>query len=81
MMTELFFVTLTVLVIFMVAMAVGVLFKGKQLQGSCGGLGRVMGEDCMFCDKKTECDAAHEDDEHECPTPIKIDAGRAYLSH
>ena len=76
-MTELFLVTLIVLVVFMLAMAVGVLIKGKQLQGSCGGLGRVMGEDCMFCDKKTECDA--QDNEHDCNAPIKIDAGRAYL--
>tara|TARA_R110000868_G_scaffold204946_3_gene453209 strand:- start:76954 stop:77196 length:243 start_codon:yes stop_codon:yes gene_type:complete len=76
-MTELFFVTLIVLVIFMLAMAVGVLVKGKQLQGSCGGLGRVMGEDCMFCDKKSECDT--QDNEHDCNAPIKIDAGRAYL--
>lgn len=50
-----FLITLAVLGIFIVAMAVGVILSNKPLQGSCGGLGRIMGDDCDFCDKKEEC--------------------------
>lgn len=81
-MTETFLVTFSALVIVMAIMAVGVIFKGKKLQGSCGGLGRVIGEDCMFCDKKDECDT-HQPNEGECEsqcTPrIEIDGAHAVL--
>ncbi len=36
-------------------MAVGVIFSNKVLKGSCGGLGKVLGKDCDFCDKKDQC--------------------------
>ena len=39
-----------------VAMAVGVILSNKKVQGSCGGLGNVMGEDCEFCDNQDECE-------------------------
>ena len=49
---------LAVLVLFafaMLAMAVGVLFGGKRLKGSCGGLGAVLNADgeqvCGICGK------------------------------
>lgn len=83
-MTELFLITFVAFAAVMLAMAVGVMFKGKKLQGSCGGLGRAIGEDCMFCDKKDECTTPHHDDncESECsPLKIKVEAGRAFLSH
>lgn len=41
------FATLTVMALVMLAMAVGVMFSGRRLKGSCGGVGG----DC-------ECDAA-----------------------
>ena len=78
MMAEYFVITLVFLLVFMVAMGVGFLVRGKELKGSCGGLGKIMGEDCNFCDKKSECDA--QDSDHDCDSPIKIDAGRAYLA-
>jgi len=80
-MTEMFLVTFSALAIVMVIMAVGVIFKGKKLQGSCGGLGRVIGEDCMFCGKKDECDAHHEEDdcESQCAPRIEIDGAHAVL--
>lgn len=53
---ETFIVTLVFLLCSIAAMAVGVILSNKQLKGSCGGLGRVIGEDCMFCGKKEECD-------------------------
>ena len=36
-------------------MALGVLFGRQALKGSCGGLGRVMGEACSVCEKKDSC--------------------------
>ena len=52
---KLFFVTLGVMLISILGMAVGVLLSNRELKGSCGGLNKVIGEDCMFCDKKEEC--------------------------
>lgn len=80
-MTETFLVTFSALAIVMIIMAVGVIFKGKKLQGSCGGLGRVIGEDCMFCDKKDECESHHEGDDCEtgCVPRIEIDGAHAVL--
>lgn len=39
-----------------VAMAVGVIVSGKELKGSCGGVGNLLGLKCFFCDKKDECE-------------------------
>jgi len=36
-------------------MAVGVIFSGKSLKGSCGGLGKIMGEKCDNCNRSNEC--------------------------
>lgn len=52
---ELFLITFLGLAAFITVMAVGVIFSNKPLKGSCGGLNRVLGEDCQFCDKKDEC--------------------------
>ncbi|MEZ5643980.1 MAG: (Na+)-NQR maturation NqrM [Burkholderiaceae bacterium] len=36
--------------VFFAAMALGVILKGKPLQGSCGGAATLMGEkSCTFC--------------------------------
>ena len=35
-------------------MSVGVMFKRKPIQGSCGGIANFMGS-CDICDKKSEC--------------------------
>jgi hypothetical protein len=35
-------------------MSVGVLFKRKPIEGSCGGISRLMGT-CDICDKKDDC--------------------------
>ena len=50
-----FILTLIFMGIMIFAMAVGVIFSNKRLNGSCGGLGAVMGEDCDFCDDKDKC--------------------------
>lgn len=53
-----FIVTVLVVSLFLTAMAVGVIFGKDPLKGSCGGLGRIMGEDqeCEICGKKDECE-------------------------
>lgn len=52
---EVFFVTLGVLLICVTGMAVGVIIAKKEIKGSCGGIANVIGEDCMFCEKKEDC--------------------------
>ena len=36
-------------------MAIGVILSNRSLKGSCGGLNKVMGDDCMFCERKDDC--------------------------
>jgi len=68
---KMFAVSFIILISSIIAMAIGVILSNKQLKGSCGGLNRVMGEDCLFCGNKEECDTlghnqCEEDDcEHE----------------
>lgn len=54
-MLEYFFVSFLVISLAVTGMALGVIFSNKSLKGSCGGLNKVMGEDCDFCDKKDQC--------------------------
>ncbi len=50
-----FILSLALMMVMVLAMAVGVIFSNKSLKGSCGGLGAVMGEDCELCDNKDKC--------------------------
>lgn len=50
-----FLLSLTVMLLTILAMAVGVIFSNKKIKGSCGGLGAVMDDDCDFCDNKDDC--------------------------
>lgn len=45
-----FFLTLAILLIFVIAMSVGVLMGRKPLKGSCGGVGAALKEDDYVCD-------------------------------
>lgn len=47
---QIFIITLVVLLLFVVAMSVGVLLGGKPLKGSCGGVGAALGEEDYTCD-------------------------------
>ena len=55
-----FIITFAVLMIVILGMAVGVIISNKALKGSCGGLGKIMGDDCMFCARKEECKKSKE---------------------
>lgn len=61
---KMFLISLVVMLAAIAGMAVGVIFSNRKLKGSCGGLGKLMGEDCSFCDKKEQCekDKEHKED-------------------
>ena len=50
-----FVVTLAAFLLFVGLMAIGVMFAREPLKGSCGGLGKIMGGKCQFCEKKDQC--------------------------
>jgi uncharacterized protein len=52
---KMFLITLIGMTSFIFLMAIGTILIGKRLKGTCGGLGSIMGEDCMFCSKAEEC--------------------------
>ncbi len=47
---SIFFITFAVLILFFIAMSVGVLMGRKPLKGSCGGVGKALGEKDYTCD-------------------------------
>ncbi|OUR83236.1 hypothetical protein A9Q82_04070 [Cycloclasticus sp. 46_120_T64] len=49
-----FLVTFLVFILFVAAMAVGVIFSNKKISGSCGGINNVDGMegDCLLCSNK-----------------------------
>lgn len=51
---EIVVLTLIVFLGVVLVMSVGVLFKRKPIQGSCGGISNFMGS-CDICDMKSEC--------------------------
>ena len=52
---NIFIITSIFFTLFILGLSVGYIFAGKKLQGSCGGLSKIFGKDCDFCDKKDEC--------------------------
>jgi uncharacterized protein len=50
-----FLITLLLMLLTILGMAIGVIFSNKKLQGSCGGLGAIMGKDCDICENKDKC--------------------------
>jgi hypothetical protein len=62
---EIFLVTFTFFAVTIFLMAIGYIIARKKLKGSCGGLGTIMGDDCMFCSKKEQCEK-NKDLQEEC---------------
>ena len=50
-----FVVSFVFMALFIGLLSLGVIFQGKVLKGSCGGLGKIMGSKCSFCEKKDSC--------------------------
>lgn len=61
---QLLLITFFVLVLAIAGMAIGVILSNRKLKGSCGGLGAVMGEDCMFCENKDKCEKKNKHSSH-----------------
>ncbi|MEH6503095.1 MAG: (Na+)-NQR maturation NqrM [Cycloclasticus sp.] len=51
---NIFFITFAFFLLFVAAMAVGVIFSNRKIKGSCGGLNNVDGleGDCLLCSNK-----------------------------
>lgn len=55
---ETFILTFSLLAIVMLGMALGVIFAGKTIKGSCGGLNAISGADkCVVCSKDVDPDS------------------------
>ncbi len=71
-MTKILLLSLLIVGLAIFGMAIGVILSNRKLQGSCGGLGAIMGEDCLFCDKKEECEEEKKRDAA-MKAPLEID--------
>ncbi len=50
-----FFLTFGILLLIMTGMALGVIFMGKTIKGSCGGLNAIADADqCLVCNKEID---------------------------
>lgn len=75
---QMFLVTLVVLLLFVLAMSVGVLMGRKPLKGSCGGVGAALGEDDYVCDicggDPNKCDEQDADTSSSDSSKLSYDA-------
>ena len=51
---NIFFITFVFFLLFVAAMAVGIIFSNRKIKGSCGGLNNVDGleGECLLCSNK-----------------------------
>ena len=55
---ETFMFTFVLLLLVTLGMAVGVMFRGRTIKGSCGGLNAISGSDkCVVCSKDIDPDS------------------------
>lgn len=60
------------LVLVMLGMALGVIFMGKTIKGSCGGLNAISGADkCVVCSREIDPDSPLKD-RLQCPRARKM---------
>ncbi|WP_428925884.1 (Na+)-NQR maturation NqrM [Marinibacterium sp. SX1] len=70
-----FILTFGLFLLVIVGMAVGVMFSGRTIKGSCGGLNAVAGADhCLVCKKEIDPDSPLRD-RLECPRARKMVEG------
>lgn len=67
-----FVLTFVLLALVMTGMALGVIFAGKTIKGSCGGLNAISGADkCVVCSKDVDPDSPLRE-RLQCPRAAKI---------
>lgn len=57
---QIFLATFIVMMLAAAGLAVGLIMRGRELKGSCGGLNNIDGAECGICGAKTPCDDAAE---------------------
>jgi len=69
---ETLFLTFAFLCLIMLGMAVGVIFSGRRIKGSCGGLNAIGDADhCLVCNKEIDPDSPLRD-RLQCPRARKM---------
>ncbi|MBT4790216.1 MAG: (Na+)-NQR maturation NqrM [Halobacteriovoraceae bacterium] len=57
-------ITSVVFVVAFCGMAVGVIFSNREIQGSCGGIGKLLGSSaCDMCSHKKKCQSGEKENE------------------
>ncbi|ETA50136.1 (Na+)-NQR maturation NqrM [Ponticoccus alexandrii] len=68
-----FFLAFCLLLLVMLGMALGVMFQGKTIKGSCGGLNAISDADqCLVCNKDIDPDSPLRERLAGCPRAKKM---------
>lgn len=52
-----FVIAFCVMALTILAMSVGVMFSGREIKGTCGGINNFVGGACELCGATSECEA------------------------
>jgi hypothetical protein len=75
---ETLLLTFGLLLVIVTGMALGVIFAGKTIKGSCGGLNAISDADkCLVCKKDVDPNSPLRDRLAGCPRARKMDPERA----
>ena len=67
-----FVLTFVILLLIMLGMALGVMFSGRRIKGSCGGLNAISDADhCLVCNKEVDPDSPLKE-RLQCPRARKM---------
>ncbi|WP_420335373.1 (Na+)-NQR maturation NqrM [Roseibium sp.] len=70
-----FVLAFALLLVVVVGMAIGVIFSGRTIKGSCGGLNAIADADhCLVCKKEIDPDSPLRDRLASCPRAQKLRA-------
>lgn len=68
-----FLLTFSALLVIMLGMSLGVIFMGKRIKGSCGGLNAISDADkCLVCSKEIDPDSPLRERLQGCPRARKM---------